>query len=204
MVVSSVLNCKLSIEMETWIEQKGKRVIISSLVSLLHSPLMCLLFIKVNKEKLFYLQNLKLETEVDWFIFQIQEPMILQSKEHWDEIIMLKALNFPLPLLLSVTSLWFHPVPHLPVSAPAHSWPSESLWKFMADFNRSWQEGEMSWILKSFDDNVKLDGRESPVMHPVWEKLQPFLDIRVSPWELSLELSWSSVSSLLMELILPF
>lgn len=132
--------------------------------------------------------------------------MILQSKEHRHELIILKALN--LPLLLPVTSFWFHPVPHLPVSA-AHSWPSQSLWKLRADFNRSWQEGEMPWILKSFDDNVKLDGRESPVMHPVWEKLQPFLDIARSPWELSLELSWaelswSSLSSLLMELIMPF
>lgn len=116
--------------------------------------------------------------------------MILQSKEHRHELIILKALN--LPLLLPVTSFWFHPVPHLPVSA-AHSWPSQSLWKLRADFNRSWQEGEMPWILKSFDDNVKLDGKESPVMHPVWEKLQPFLDIARSPWELSLELSWAEV-----------
>lgn len=76
-------------------------------------------------------------------------------------------------------------------SASAHSWPSESLWKLMADSNRSWQEEEMSWILKSSDDNVKLVGRESPAMHPVWEKLQPFLDIWVPSWELSLGLSWA-------------
>lgn len=149
---------------------------------------MCLLLRKVNKEKLFYLQNWKLK-KIDLF-YKLIEWMILQSKEHRDDIIILKALN--LPLLLPVTSFWFPPVPHLRVSA-AHSWPSESLWKLMADFNRSWQEGEMSWILKSFDENVKLDGRESPVMHPVWEKLQPFLDIQGSPWELSLELSWAEV-----------
>lgn len=88
-----------------------------------------------------------------------------------------------------------HPVPHLPVCDSAHSWPSESLWKLVADSNRSWKEREMSWILKSFDDSVKLHGRESSVMHPVWEKLQPFADIWVSPWELSLQLSWAGALS---------
>lgn len=48
-------------------------------------------------------------------------------------------------------------------------------------------EEEVSWILKSFDDNVKLDGSKRPIMHLVWEKLRSFLDIRVSTWELSLK-----------------
>lgn len=48
-------------------------------------------------------------------------------------------------------------------------------------------EQEMSWILKSFDDNLKLDGSKRAIMHLLWEKLQLFLDIRESTWELSLK-----------------